>query len=277
MDCPICTEIIELGNEIMTPCDHIFHEDCLNEWTKNHTTCPTCRHGLISEGLVVEIICQKIKKYFFKVFCSSSFSLEEIVTLFRNLEDMQNHKLIYSFITSGYKDFLGDEDWQIFNVLLESMITISLVKGFHFDLEMIIKLVRMGIDFDLTLLVDSLSQEEMDNDLKFSLFISVIFKYSTNDSFIKFVECVLRKGDIVTDMLYRERNRFMKYTKRIKSCNHSVEFHDMCRRIKKQGPDGFVDFVNETKLLSEPDRRKLQTIISKRTGVCFCTLMKISL
>ena len=36
---------------IKMPCSHVFHEDCLLQWLKEHSTCPICRMSLpTSEG-----------------------------------------------------------------------------------------------------------------------------------------------------------------------------------------------------------------------------------
>lgn len=45
LTCSICLTVFD-KNELhvsTTLCSHIFHENCLNEWLKNHKTCPNCR------------------------------------------------------------------------------------------------------------------------------------------------------------------------------------------------------------------------------------------
>ena len=42
-DCTICFENIN-NNAIKTPCNHYFHQKCLDEWiVKNINNCPICR------------------------------------------------------------------------------------------------------------------------------------------------------------------------------------------------------------------------------------------
>lgn len=43
-ECPICT--IAFGVElaiVQTPCDHLFHEECLERWCSSQHVCPLCR------------------------------------------------------------------------------------------------------------------------------------------------------------------------------------------------------------------------------------------
>lgn len=62
--CPICREqyINEADKRIIqVVCDHIFHKDCILEWTKNNSSCPNCRSPLnLSE--------RKIQKFLNNVF-----------------------------------------------------------------------------------------------------------------------------------------------------------------------------------------------------------------
>jgi hypothetical protein len=42
-DCPICTK--DLKNNVVTlQCGHMFHKNCINQWTKTSDTCPICRN-----------------------------------------------------------------------------------------------------------------------------------------------------------------------------------------------------------------------------------------
>ena len=42
--CVICQEVIEDGSESRSlPCDHTFHESCVNRWLGEKSTCPICR------------------------------------------------------------------------------------------------------------------------------------------------------------------------------------------------------------------------------------------
>lgn len=47
-ECIIClSEIIPEKNDYMiTPCNHVFHENCLEKWMVNNNTCPICRGEL---------------------------------------------------------------------------------------------------------------------------------------------------------------------------------------------------------------------------------------
>ena len=45
--CPICTEELSIGKEaLFLPCGHIYDNDCLMPWLKDHNTCPVCRFEL---------------------------------------------------------------------------------------------------------------------------------------------------------------------------------------------------------------------------------------
>lgn len=42
--CAVCLEDFEPREEVMlTPCSHMFHEECIVPWVKNHGHCPVCR------------------------------------------------------------------------------------------------------------------------------------------------------------------------------------------------------------------------------------------
>lgn len=45
--CVICICDLEEEEEVKKlTCGHIFHQDCINQWLKNNSTCPTCKHSL---------------------------------------------------------------------------------------------------------------------------------------------------------------------------------------------------------------------------------------
>lgn len=49
MDCEICM-LPDLADgtkdKVITPCRHYFHQECLDRWLKDHTTCPVCSRVL---------------------------------------------------------------------------------------------------------------------------------------------------------------------------------------------------------------------------------------
>ncbi len=44
--CSICQDDLGAERITATACMHLFHNDCLAPWLKDHTTCPTCRHDI---------------------------------------------------------------------------------------------------------------------------------------------------------------------------------------------------------------------------------------
>ena len=45
--CTICLEQIQFGATL--ECGHVFHEKCINKWSKQGNDCPNCRARLIEE------------------------------------------------------------------------------------------------------------------------------------------------------------------------------------------------------------------------------------
>ena len=43
--CPVCFDDI-VGTAVRAECSHVFHEDCLLPWLREHGTCPVCRHAV---------------------------------------------------------------------------------------------------------------------------------------------------------------------------------------------------------------------------------------
>lgn len=44
--CAICLEDFDTRQEVMvTPCNHMFHEDCIVPWVKSNGQCPVCRYS----------------------------------------------------------------------------------------------------------------------------------------------------------------------------------------------------------------------------------------
>lgn len=51
-DCTICQEAIKVGQNFRRlPCgltvNHCFHQECIDPWLANNTTCPNCRSNLL--------------------------------------------------------------------------------------------------------------------------------------------------------------------------------------------------------------------------------------
>jgi hypothetical protein len=50
-ECSICLHGYDAGQTVCvaktTSCDHIFHQDCIEEWLKDHDNCPMCRVNLM--------------------------------------------------------------------------------------------------------------------------------------------------------------------------------------------------------------------------------------
>lgn len=45
--CSICLSEYENGETLLQlPCQHLYHDDCINSWTANHTKCPLCNFDL---------------------------------------------------------------------------------------------------------------------------------------------------------------------------------------------------------------------------------------
>ncbi|CAK8564460.1 unnamed protein product [Lathyrus sativus] len=50
MKCAICLEEFEAKKEVMlTPCNHMFHEDCIVTWLTSKGQCPVCRFVVFEE------------------------------------------------------------------------------------------------------------------------------------------------------------------------------------------------------------------------------------
>lgn len=46
-ECCICTDKFDANKRIKrTPCQHVFHKECLEDWLKRSKTCPLCRNDL---------------------------------------------------------------------------------------------------------------------------------------------------------------------------------------------------------------------------------------
>lgn len=51
LTCSICLCEYEPGERMVRlPCGHVYHEDCISSWTRNHVRCPLCNLDLESSG-----------------------------------------------------------------------------------------------------------------------------------------------------------------------------------------------------------------------------------
>lgn len=45
--CPVCQDELKLEQHVIEmPCNHVYHEECIEPWLKIHNSCPTCRYEL---------------------------------------------------------------------------------------------------------------------------------------------------------------------------------------------------------------------------------------
>lgn len=45
-----CLDNFEVGQQLRRlPCQHVFHQACIDTWLSNHTTCPNCRVSLLPD------------------------------------------------------------------------------------------------------------------------------------------------------------------------------------------------------------------------------------
>ena len=48
-ECVICFHDVDVSTPkayLITPCDHVFHDECLSQWMQHKLECPTCRTAL---------------------------------------------------------------------------------------------------------------------------------------------------------------------------------------------------------------------------------------
>ncbi|CAD8058736.1 unnamed protein product [Paramecium sonneborni] len=69
-ECSICLLQFEKKEKFrITPCNHLFHDQCLQDWTKKNSQCPLCRQGLKEE---------EIQIFFAKIHSNNNESQSEI-------------------------------------------------------------------------------------------------------------------------------------------------------------------------------------------------------
>jgi hypothetical protein len=54
-ECSICLENYGEKEIVKTPCDHVFHTTCFDEWRKKDNTCPFCRTPYMSKRCTILI------------------------------------------------------------------------------------------------------------------------------------------------------------------------------------------------------------------------------
>lgn len=48
--CSVCLENMQVGQQaVRLQCNHMFHENCIQRWTRGHNTCPVCREPITTE------------------------------------------------------------------------------------------------------------------------------------------------------------------------------------------------------------------------------------
>ncbi len=45
-ECSICTVAIPMKERVWTPCIHVFHGSCLDQWLAKKPECPACKHPI---------------------------------------------------------------------------------------------------------------------------------------------------------------------------------------------------------------------------------------
>ena len=80
-ECSICLEDIELKDLEILPCNHKFHKECINMWTKKNPVCPYCRTFLKS------FFQTRINYYLFKRRCN----------IFINEKDFKKVTFVYNY------------------------------------------------------------------------------------------------------------------------------------------------------------------------------------
>ena len=57
--CPICKDNLSSGSLSVTPCNHLYHKNCLRKWCSISATCPTCRTNIKTKKKQLKFNCLK--------------------------------------------------------------------------------------------------------------------------------------------------------------------------------------------------------------------------
>lgn len=82
-NCPICLEDFEAKEVVtVTPCKHMFHEDCIVPWIKNQGKCPVCRYA----------ICERLRENNGSIVPNNNMTADEqyeidLISIIRAMED----------------------------------------------------------------------------------------------------------------------------------------------------------------------------------------------
>ena len=92
--CSICLEPLNKYKIKKTVCNHVFHESCLNNWTKN---CPMCRHEYL------ETFAWYSQKQF-----EYSIKDKKLPYIYYNIFDSNNNEKVVQITEIGKKNLFND-------------------------------------------------------------------------------------------------------------------------------------------------------------------------
>ncbi|XP_062105814.1 uncharacterized protein LOC133817337 [Humulus lupulus] len=85
--CAICLDDFERGQEVMlTPCKHMFHEDCIVPWAKSNGQCPVCR-AVFGPKMRDSSLSTNNNSFLTPRMAGSGLSTQELVSIIRALGD----------------------------------------------------------------------------------------------------------------------------------------------------------------------------------------------
>lgn len=81
--CAVCLEDFEREESVMlTPCNHMFHQDCIVPWVKSNGQCPVCRFSIGERNKVRETTTLHPT-----IFSDNHALTEEFITIIRAMEE----------------------------------------------------------------------------------------------------------------------------------------------------------------------------------------------